>query len=203
MFHTFSCAFYQMEAGNKSKGFRKGSVEFNPPVQTVTSKVHIHPWYYCLVAMVDNNQGNNQVIIKCFLSVLTNQVCLNYISPPQCFFFFFKSAFGQGLKIPLSVHPPHLRAQLVVSARGLHLSDQRRSSGSVSHTLQEIGLKCAVEQMSRGSATCDSQVLLTLGKSCVKWLMMLVLLLCENTKQGKISEGGQRVTDAVKRWVNT
>lgn len=32
-----------MEAGNKSKGFRKGSVEFNPAVQTETSKVHIHP----------------------------------------------------------------------------------------------------------------------------------------------------------------
>lgn len=63
--------------------------------------------------MVDSNQGNNKVIIKCFLSVLTNQVCV-----------FFKSAFGQGLKIPLSVHPPHLRAQLVVSARGPHLSDQ-------------------------------------------------------------------------------
>lgn len=43
MFHTFSWAFYQMEAGNKSKGFRKGSVEFNRRVQTVTSKVHILP----------------------------------------------------------------------------------------------------------------------------------------------------------------
>lgn len=99
-----------------------------------------------------------------FVSVNKPSVFELQFSPSVFFFFFFESAFGQGLKIPLSVHPPHLRAQLVVSARGSHLSDQwERVAQS-----QAIGLKCAVEQMSRGSVTCDSQVLLTLGKSCVK-----------------------------------
>lgn len=126
MFHTFSWAFYQMEAGNKSKGFRKGSVEFSRRVQTVTSKVHILPWYCCLVAMVENNQGKwYRSHIQMFLvSVNKPSVFELQFSPSVFFFFFFKSAFGQGLKIPLSVHPPHLRAQLVVSARGPHLSDQ-------------------------------------------------------------------------------
>lgn len=66
--------------------------------------------------------------------------------------------------MPITLRPLHLKTQPLVPLQA--------NRGAAVRTrwdeLQEIGPKCAVLQMQRGRATCDRQVLLTLGKSGVK-----------------------------------